>query len=36
MTLIEKEKISHRSRAFNKMIPIIKKVTQTFNVGFVK
>ena len=24
MTLIEKEKISHRSRAFNKMIPIIK------------
>jgi len=23
MTLIEKEKISHRSRAFNKMIPIL-------------
>ena len=36
MTLPDKEKISHRSRAFNKMIPIIKKVTQTFNVGFVK
>jgi XTP/dITP diphosphohydrolase len=29
MTLIEKEKISHRSRAFNKMIPILNKVTQT-------
>jgi len=29
MTLVDKEKISHRSRALNKMIPILKKVTQT-------
>lgn len=29
MTQADKETISHRSRAFNKMIPIIKKVTQT-------
>ncbi|MDA3813740.1 MAG: RdgB/HAM1 family non-canonical purine NTP pyrophosphatase [Candidatus Cloacimonetes bacterium] len=29
MSQSEKEKISHRSRALKKMIPIIKKVTQT-------